>query len=163
MTSNGESKFSIERADASDSDGILECLREAFEPYRESYTPGAFLDTVLTPQKLADRLATMSVFVARDADGHVIGTIGCNRIDTEEGHIRGMAVRPAWHGHGVAEKLLQAAESELRRSGCCRVTLDTTKPLQRAMSFYQNHGYHPTGRISDFFGMPLYEYVKEIV
>ncbi|SRR6266550_6516796 len=38
-----------------DCSAILECLRPAFAPYRESYTPEAFLDTVLTPETLAIR------------------------------------------------------------------------------------------------------------
>jgi hypothetical protein len=28
------------------------------------------------------------------------------------------------------------------------------------MRFYERHGYRRSGRISDFFGMPLIEYVK---
>src|SRR5205807_10201216 len=38
-----------------DCSAILECLRPAFAPYRESYTPEAFLDTVLSPETLAIR------------------------------------------------------------------------------------------------------------
>src|SRR5437867_11504573 len=34
---------------------MLECLRPAFAPYRESYTPEAFVGTVLTPETLAIR------------------------------------------------------------------------------------------------------------
>ena len=79
-----------------------------------------------------------------------------------EGHLRGMAVLPEWQGRGVAEKLLQTAEQELASRQCARITLDTTEPLQRAMRFYQKHGYRPTGRITDFFGMPLHEYVKQL-
>jgi len=42
--------FAIRNATYEDCSAILECLRPAFAPYRESYTPEAFLDTVLTPQ-----------------------------------------------------------------------------------------------------------------
>jgi putative acetyltransferase len=71
-----------------------------------------------------------------------------------------MAVLPEWQGSGVARALLHAAETELRKNQCERVTLDTTEPLQRAVRFYEKHGFRPSGRVSDFFGMPLYEYVK---
>ena len=71
-----------------------------------------------------------------------------------------MAVLPAWQGAGVAALLLDAAERELRAQHCSRVTLDTTEPLQRATRFYEKHGYRASGRVSDFFGMPLYEYAK---
>ena len=32
----------------------------------------------------------------------------------------------------------------------------------RAIRFYERHGYRPTGRVSDFFGMELIEYAKEL-
>ncbi|HEY0802979.1 MAG TPA: hypothetical protein VGD54_19240, partial [Steroidobacteraceae bacterium] len=67
----------IRKATASDSAGILECLGAAFEVYRSSYTPGGFVDTVLTPDTLQHRLATMCLFVAVSDAGEIVGTIGC--------------------------------------------------------------------------------------
>jgi len=34
--------FHVRRAGPEDAEGILDCLRTAFEPYRQSYTPSAF-------------------------------------------------------------------------------------------------------------------------
>lgn len=79
-----------------------------------------------------------------------------------EGHLRGVAVSPEWQGSGVATALLRAAENELRTNGCTFVTLDTTAPLKRATRFYEKHGFSASGRVSDFFGMPLYEYAKPL-
>jgi GNAT superfamily N-acetyltransferase len=73
-----------------------------------------------------------------------------------------MAVLLAWQGQGIAAMLLTAAESELRKRRCARITLDTTEPLARAMRFYEKYGYRRSGRVTDFFGMPLVEYVKII-
>jgi GNAT superfamily N-acetyltransferase len=140
---------------------ILSCLRSAFEPYRASYSPNGFADTVLTPETIQRRLSAMAVFAAVAASGEIIGTIACALVDSAEGHLRGMAVLPRWQGHGVAEKLLLSAEAELARQGCRRITLDTTAPLRRAIRFYEKHGYRASGRVSNFFGMPLYEYVKQ--
>ena len=152
----------VRRAGECDAPGILACLRAAFEPYRERYTTGAFVDTVLTPETLAARLETMSVFVAVDGIGAVIGTVAAAVVDGDEGHLRGMAVLPEWHGRGVARALLAAALDELHARGCRRVSLDTTEPLRRAVRFYEAHGFRPTGRVSDFFGMPLYEYARAL-
>jgi len=159
---SAESQFSVSRASTQDSAGILECLHRAFEPYRKDYTREGFLDTVLTPETLAQRLQAMAIFVARDASGVIVGTIGCNRAHADEGHIRGMAVLDAWQGRGVAQQLLDTAESELKTLGCRRVTLDTTAPLQRAISFYKRNGYQATGKVGDFFGMPLFEYARNL-
>ena len=153
--------FSISRAAPEHCTGILECLGLAFAPYEDSYTPEAFLDTVLTPETLRERLTQMSVFVATDIAGQVVGTIACKVLDGDEGHLRGMAVRPGWQGSGLAKCLLETAEEELRRAGCKTVTLDTTEPLKRAVRFYAKNGYRPSGS-GCFFGMPLFEYRKSI-
>jgi GNAT superfamily N-acetyltransferase len=145
-----------------DATQILSCLRAAFEPYRHEYTPAGFDDTVLSWETIDVRLRLMSVFVAEEKDGRVIGTVGCGAVSAEEGHIRGMAVLPEWHGRGVASELLRAAEEELREKGCRRVTLDTTAPLKRAIKFYERNGYQASGKVGDFFGMELFEYVKPL-
>ena len=31
---------------------------------------------------------------------------------------------------------------------------------QGAIRFYERNGFHPSGKVTGFFGMPLYEYVK---
>jgi N-acetylglutamate synthase-like GNAT family acetyltransferase len=156
------SLFTIRKAQADDARGMLDCLKTAFEPYRTSYTPEGFRDTVLTPETIHTRLATMTAFVAADQSGRVIGTVAGGTVDRSEGHLRGMAVLPDWQGRGVAERLLTIVEDHLRRLGCSRVTLDTTEPLQRAAGFYRKHGYRSSGKVGDFFGMPLFEYLKDL-
>jgi len=154
--------YSVRRATHADATGILQCLRAAFETFRESYTPEAFADTVLTPEMLQRRLTTMALFVAVSPAGEIVGTIGYSLGSTVEGHLRGMAVHPHHQGCGVAGGLLQACEAELRERKCLRISLGSTKPLQRAIRFYERNGYRASGKITDFFGMPLFEYVKHL-
>jgi len=154
-------RFSIRRATFEDAAAILECLALAFAPFREQYTPEGYRDTTLTAEMLGRRLQTMTLFVAETSSGEVVGTIG-GSTDGAEGHIRGMAVRQEWQGRGVADELLRRVEEALQAEDCSHITLDTTQPLQRAIRFYQRHGYHATGKVSDFFGMPLFEYVKHL-
>jgi GNAT superfamily N-acetyltransferase len=104
----------------------------------------------------------MSVLVADTSSGQIIGTIACSRVSQLEGRLRGMGVLPDWQGRGVAKKLLAGAENELKLFGCERITLDTTEPLLSAMRFYEWNGFRRTGKVSDFFGMRLIEYAKEI-
>ena len=155
-------RLTIRKATEADATAVLVCLRAAFEPYRDHYTADAFADTVLTPETLQHRLASMCVFVAINEDKDVVGTVACSIIGEGEGHVRGMAVLPVWQGRGVAERLLRVAEDELAAGICSRITLDTTEPLQRAMRFYERHGYRRSGKITDFFGMPLHEYGKDL-
>jgi GNAT superfamily N-acetyltransferase len=150
------------RGDDEDAAAILKCLATAFEPYRKHYSPPAFADTTLTDETVHLRLQQMHVLIAT-VPGNVVGTIAAAwHPDTKEAHLRGMAVLPEWHGRGVAAKLLTAIEAWLLSRGCKRITLDTTLPLAAAMRFYEKHGYHRSGNIGDFFGMPLIEYEKRI-
>lgn len=157
-----ESLWAIRKAEPSDSAGLLKCLREAFEVYRSNYTTAAFVDTVLTHETLQQRLRTMRLLAAVSDSREIIGTIGCCVVDASEGHIRGMAVLPSWQGSGVAAELLRSVESELRDQGCSYITLETTEPLQSAMRFYEKNGFRRSGKITDFYGMPLFEYVKTL-
>jgi GNAT superfamily N-acetyltransferase len=159
----GESnRFSIRTATLIDADGILNCLHSAFHEFRSSYTTDAFLDTVLTPKTVRERLEAMHVLIAVDEAGQVVGTIACQVVGKDEGHIRGMGVLPGWRGTGVAAQLLRTTESHLQQSECTRVSLDTTAPLRRAIRFYGTNGFRPSGKVRDFFGMPLFEYVKTL-
>lgn len=153
---------SIRKATAEDADGILACLAAAFAEYRDRYTSGAFADTVLTADAIARRLQDMTVFVATGGSGEIVGTIACGVVGAEEGHIRGMAVLPASRGTGIAAHLLVQAESHFRETHCRRISLDTTAPLETAIRLYERFGFVPSGKIQDFFGMLLMEYVKTI-
>lgn len=155
-------KISIRRATVHDTDGILDCLHSAFAPYRRHYSAAGYEDTTLTSESLPQRLRMMSVLVALDHSEIVVGTIAYRAVQQGEGHLRGMAVLPEYQSSGIAELLLRRAETEMRELHCSRITLDTTEPLQRAMRFYERHGYGRSGKIGDFFGMPLIEYVKEL-
>jgi ribosomal protein S18 acetylase RimI-like enzyme len=154
--------FFIRKANIEDIPAVLNCLSTAFAPYRSRYTAGAWKDTVLTPETLLQRMSSMNVLVAVSPQEGIAGTIAFALMDNREAHLRGMAVLPGWQGRGAAEALLLAAESELVGLRPLHITLDTTEPLERAMRFYEKHGYRRSGKVSDFFGMPLHEYIKEL-
>jgi ribosomal protein S18 acetylase RimI-like enzyme len=154
--------FSIRKAVLQDAEQILQCLSQAFAPYQGSYTAEAFVDTVLTGETIRQRFADMTVLAAVDPFGHVIGTIAYQVTVSGEGHVRGMAVCPEWQGSGVAQSLLENVESDLRKMHCKVITLDTTKPLRRAIRFYEKNGFRSTGEVSSFFGMELFAYRKDV-
>jgi len=151
----------IRAAETTDAPGILQCLSEAFARYRTAYTPAGFHDTVLDTPSLLARMQQMHILVAC-LGGEIIGTVAGAAGTGGKGHLRGMAVLPAHHGTGIAAQLLGAIEEWLADQGCPRVSLDTTRPLLTAMHFYEKHGYSRSGRISDFFGMQLLEYTKDL-
>src|SRR5262245_449446 len=151
----------IRQAGSADGDGILGCLSAAFEAYRDRYTPAAFADTVLDPGRLSERMMKMNIFVAHESGG-IVGTIAAASVDAHEGHLRGMAVLPHRQHDGVGRRLLRRALDDLAVKGCRRVTLHTTEPLERAARFYESAGFFRTGRVQDFFGMPIREYAMSL-
>jgi ribosomal protein S18 acetylase RimI-like enzyme len=155
-------QYTIRRARPEDLAGVGECLAAAFEPYRASYTDGAYGDTVPSLNELSRRAENLRIFAAVDRRGRVVATVGAGLVSPSEGHLRGMAVLPEHQGEGLADEMLATAEAELKTAGCTRVTLDTTQPLIRAARFYQRNGYRATGAVRDFFGMPLHEYEKQL-
>ena len=154
--------FLIRRATAQDAEGLAACLDSAFQAFRGEYTVDAFRDTVPSASALLQRLTEMRLFVAITQTGEIVGTVGYKWVDAEEAHLRGMAVLPTHQGSGIAQRLLEAVESELRLGNCVRISLNTTLPLKRAVSFYEKNGFQPSGKVGYFFGMPLYEYVKTL-
>jgi putative acetyltransferase len=117
---------------------------------------------VLDAGSLERRFREMSVLVAAGPEGYIVGTVSYQLVEPGEAHVRGMAVVPAWHGRGVAQVLLDRVEADARSLGCGRLTLDTTAPLERAVRFYERNGFRASGKVGDFFGMALFEYVKPL-
>ena len=145
-----------------DREAVMRCLHEAFEPYRHFYPPEAYEDSTLSERNIEERFATMTVLVAEDIYGDVVGTIAWCKHKDGEGRIRGMAVLPSEQGSGAADALLKAAEDAMRRAGCKVATLDTTEPLVRAQKFYEKRGYVQWPERGDFYGMPLIRYAKPL-
>ncbi|MFX1573275.1 MAG: GNAT family N-acetyltransferase [Promethearchaeota archaeon] len=155
-------EYIIRKAVSSDAKGIHEVLLGAFEEFRKYYSPEGFSDTVLSEKIALERMKEMTVFVAINREGKVIGTIGWKKVSRKEGHIRGMAVDPKKQGkNSPAADLLQKIEEDAQTQGCTYLTLDTTAVLKRAQNFYKKHGFKKTGKIGDFFGSIIYEFAKK--
>jgi len=154
-------EITVRPAQRGDVQDVLSCLTQAFAPVQWQYTREAYRDTVLDADLLRQRMQNMHVLVAVSRQG-TVGTVAAS-LTGVEGHLRGMAVLPEWQGSGLASKLLRSIEAWLSGHECRRITLDTTLPLTFAMKFYEKNGYRKSGRITDFFGMPLVEYEKELV
>jgi N-acetylglutamate synthase-like GNAT family acetyltransferase len=153
--------YKIRKAVPKDAKGIHEVLLEAFSAFRDYYSLEGFNDTVMSEKAVLIRMKEMTIYVAVDRNNNIIGTIGWQKIDNNEAHIRGMAVHPKWQGkNGPATTLLQTVENEVITEECFCLTLDTTEVLKRAGSFYKKHGFNLTGKTGDFFGSKIYEYVK---
>jgi N-acetylglutamate synthase-like GNAT family acetyltransferase len=152
--------FLIRKAKPEDAIIIHKVLLAAFEEFRKYYSREGFNDTVLSEKAVLIRMKEMTIYVAVD-NNNIIGTIGWQKISNKEGHIRGMAVHPKWQGkNSPAATLLKAVENDAISNECIFLTLDTTEVLKRAGNFYKKHGFKLTGKMGDFFGSKIYQYIK---
>lgn len=156
-------KYLIQKAKPKDAQGIHEVILTAFEEFRYFYSPEGFTDTVMSEKAVEKRIEKMTIYIAVDQNGGIIGTIGWKKLSEKEGHIRGMAVHPKMQGkESPAPDLLRKVEEDARSQGCSFLTLDTTEVLQRAQNFYRKNGFRKTNKTSDFFGATVYEFAKKI-
>ncbi len=158
-----ERDYLIRRAQIKDANEICGVLLNAFEEFRHFYTPEGFNDTVMSVKAVIERMKEMKLYVAINQTKKIIGTIGWQKVNIKEGHIRGMAVIPNRQGkNSPATALLQIVEEDARSEGCTLLTLDTTSILERAQNFYRKCGFKKTGKTGNFFGSTIYEFAKEI-
>ncbi|WP_321490608.1 GNAT family N-acetyltransferase [uncultured Hyphomonas sp.] len=57
-------------------------------------------------------------------------------------NVHDIAVHAAHRGKGIGRRLLDAAEAEARKRGCCKLTLEVLSGNMRARSVYEAAGYH---------------------
>lgn len=90
---------------------------------------------------------TAAHFLARDAEGHPIGTARLTR----DGRIGRMAVLDRWRGQGVGEALLRSSIELAVEHRLCIVRLAAQ---EYAQAFYARQGFEPEGDLFDDVGIP---------
>lgn len=133
------SRLEIRLARTGDETIVARLLREAFEPFRELYTPGGFADTTATEDVVRERLETAKIWIAFD-DGEAVGTVTALP-EPEKIYIRSMAVLPSAQGRGIGQQLLETLENDARERGFKKVYLYTTFVLPGAQPLYEKNGF----------------------
>lgn len=60
-------------------------------------------------------------------------------------YVENVAVLPAWRGHGLGKRLMDALADIARERNCSMLTLDAYASNLPARAFYERLGYHPRG------------------
>jgi len=63
-------------------------------------------------------------------------------------YVQWLWVDESQRGHGLAARMLAAAETEARQHGCHSAYIDTFSPV--ALRVYQRQGYTPFGQLENF-------------
>jgi ribosomal protein S18 acetylase RimI-like enzyme len=133
------SQLEIRLAGPGDEATVTRLLSEAFEPFRELYTPGGFADTTASADVVRERLATAKVWLAFDGE-EAVGTVAALP-EPERIYIRSMAVTPRAQGRGVGQRLLDELEADARERGFKCLYLYTTNVLPGAQPLYEKNGF----------------------
>jgi GNAT superfamily N-acetyltransferase len=81
-------------------------------------------------------------WVAVDANAHILGTCGVFPVGLPgDFELRKMYVRKGARGTGAGRQLLDESVTWARAHGGKRLVLDTTEKMERAIAFYERHGF----------------------
>jgi ribosomal protein S18 acetylase RimI-like enzyme len=154
----------IKLADPTLAGSLHEILHEAFRPYIDLYTPGAFSATVVSADILQARIASENYCVYGCYVDYVLaGTVSTKLNSKGDLYFMSMAVSPAYSGVGIGTALLKAIENEAQEKRCGFIILETYAPLLDAIRLYEKNGYRRTGNQRDYSGIVIFEMEKTLL
>jgi N-acetylglutamate synthase-like GNAT family acetyltransferase len=111
-------------------------MRERFEAYIAASIRGEL-------SRLLDIFSATrrNAFWVVEADGQIIGMFGIESRSHDSTELRRMYLDPAWRGRGIAQRMLQCAETHARALGFSTLILSTAEMQLAAIAFYRKSGY----------------------
>jgi ribosomal protein S18 acetylase RimI-like enzyme len=140
-------KLSIRQADltrASDSAAIVTVLDSYARDVMGGGEPLSPDVRARLPQALRDHPTTVAFLASDDVEpvGVAVCFVGFSTFHARPLlNIHDLAVVPDRRGQGIGRALLQAAEAEARRRGCCKLTLEVRDDNARARRLYDGFGF----------------------
>ncbi|MDQ3335432.1 MAG: GNAT family N-acetyltransferase [Myxococcota bacterium] len=80
-------------------------------------------------------------WIARAESGELLGTAGMYPLSPTTFELRKMYLRPTSRGLGLGKQLLDTCAAWTQRRGGTHIVLDTMEKMQRAIAFYEAHGF----------------------
>ena len=120
----------------------------------------AYQDTLYPPEaRYALDLAALkqpnvAFAVARDASQRAVGCAAVV-VDSTQGELKRMYLRPAARGQGLAQQLLRVLEAAAASKGCRQLCLETGPYQAEALAFYARQGFVRRGPFGSYPDHPL--------
>ena len=131
---------SLRLATSDDSQLVSDLIYEAFAPFEDEYTPGAFEYTTPKADAIRPRFDEGPIWIA-EVDGEAVGTVS-GLPDGDRFYIRSMAIKPSVQRGGIGQRLLDALESYAREHEFEKLYLYTTFVLPGAKRLYEKNGFY---------------------
>jgi RimJ/RimL family protein N-acetyltransferase len=111
-------------------------MRERFEQYIRTSIDGEM-------RHLRDVFSETrrNAFWVVETDGTIIGMFGIERRSDESTELRRLYLDPRHRGRGVAQRMLQCAETRARELGFAKLILSTAELQKAAIAFYRKSSY----------------------
>jgi ribosomal protein S18 acetylase RimI-like enzyme len=93
------------------------------------------------------RLVQPKLFLLAFVDEKCVGT-AMSGFDGHRGWIYYLAVHPDFRRRGIARKLMERVELDLKRVGCTKLNLQVRSNNSEVVEFYQKLGYDVEPRVS---------------
>jgi len=142
-----DADLEVSRASAEDAARIAALLRSAYAAHLAAGLN--FSAATATAAYVRSRIRRHDVYVLRQA-GMIIGTVTLRTKDDERGiagYVSQLAVDPGLQRAGFGGTLLARAEREALTRGLVRMRLDTAKPAQDLIGWYERRGYHAVSEV----------------
>ena len=105
-----------------------------------------------------DDTATHAMLV--DDAGEAAGVCRLHLETPDEGQLRFMAIREDLQGRGLGRLLMEFLEAKAREQGCKFITLQAR---EKAVSFYERHGYELVKKTHLLFGSIQHYQMKKVL
>ncbi|HEC77396.1 MAG TPA: GNAT family N-acetyltransferase [Thermoplasmatales archaeon] len=157
------SQVKIRKANIGDVEAIYKTIFEAFEPYKKHFTRDAYEMTVISHTEIKKRILDdkREILVAI-CDNEIVGSVTIGIKDQSNIYIQSMAVRPKYQGKGIGLRILEEIDKIAQKKKCKKILLECFYPLKKAILLYEKCGFERTKKIRDYYGIRIFEMLKEV-
>ena len=139
--------FSIGPVHPEEARSLLDVQRESFAGYRDLFKTQVWTNE--TVNEFLAELPSVTVFVARDATGQIVGAVRGRNVEGVWG-VRKLCVSPRVQSKGVGRSLMRAIE-EAVPPGCHKISVCTMLVLGQNVRFFLSMGYEPESLMPDHY------------
>jgi ribosomal protein S18 acetylase RimI-like enzyme len=147
MEKNSGIQISIRQFQDADHDAVIQLWNEVFPDDPPWNAPH---EMIRRKREVKDDL-----FWVAESDENIVGTILAG-FDGVRGWIYHLGVPSSMRRHGIASKLMDAAERKLEELGCVKINLQIRMDNMAVQAFYERLGYQVEHRVQ--MGKPIGKY-----
>jgi ribosomal protein S18 acetylase RimI-like enzyme len=139
--------LTLREANATDAEFLLALAREAYREVLALQFSG--WEEGVHGRRFAEKIASLPFFVA-ERDGERVAAVSSS-LNPDHLRVNELVVLPAFQNRGLGSEILVRELEKARQAGV-PVRLHTFR-LNRAVHFYQRHGFVVTGRRDDYIDL----------